>query len=131
MNVISTMNKYAHPELPGVSVYAWDEIRAGEKQEVLVEVEPNGKIPCHKHSVDAHMVIVEGEAEVLFDKKQLNENDLELNKQVVSKGDLVFFKANMTHGFQASDKGLIFLSINGGIVDESDRHWDMYDLLEK
>jgi hypothetical protein len=43
----------------------------------------------------------------------------------VSKGDVVFFEKNVSHGFKASTSGLTFLSQNGGIIDPNTRKWDM------
>lgn len=123
MNVITSMKKCTHPDMPGVAIYAWENIQAGKPQEVVHSI-----IPPHKHSVDAHMIIVSGEAELLFDEDQLRKHDLTLNKRIVSTGDRVYFKAQMTHGFKASEKGLTFLSINGGIVDENPDKWEMFDV---
>lgn len=128
MDTITSMKKFAHPDMPGVSIFARENVQAGQSQEVIVKVEPNEIIPLHKHSVDAHMIIVSGEAEVLFDEKQLSKHDLSMNKKYVSTGDIVYFQENISHGFKASDKGLAFISKNGGIVDMNPDKWDMFDM---
>lgn len=128
MNVVTSMKKCTHPDMPGITVFAWEDIQSSRPQEVVVKVEPGATIPPHKHSVDAHMIIVGGEAEVLFDDDQLREHGMTLSKRIVSSGDVACFKAHMTHGFKASSKGLTFLSINGGIVDENPDKWDIVDV---
>jgi quercetin dioxygenase-like cupin family protein len=124
MNLITSMKKCTHPDMPGVTIYTWENIQSGKPQEVVVNVDPGATIPPHQHSVDAYMIIVSGEAEVLFDEDQLHEHGMTLNKKIASTGDQVYFKAYMMHGFKASQKGLRFLSINGGIVDENSDKWD-------
>ena len=46
---------------------------------------------------------------------------------IVGPGKIVFFEAEMSHGFKALEKGMIFLSINGGIVDNNFSQWDIHD----
>ena len=112
------MNVLRQANLPGVEVYPLgDSVQKGEPQEVLVVVEPQGVIPLHSHSVDAHMYVVAGDAELLSD-------DPELNGQHVKTGTCVFFERLVNHGFRAGKMGLRFLSRNGGIVD-SRGAWDM------
>ena len=87
-------------------------------EELLVEVEPNGEVPLHTHSVDATMIILDGAAKVLSE-------DHDLNGRQVSRGDVVFFEKDRMHGFKASDSGLLFLSRNGGIIGNAGGPWDI------
>ncbi len=116
---ISRMPEFRNPALPGVVVFGMTErIVAGEKQQVLVRLEPGATIPLHTHSVDATMTITAGRAIVLS-------SQAELQGRVVTVGDVVRFVADIPHGFQADETGLAFVSSNGGIVDEDSNSWDM------
>lgn len=116
---ITRMEKVGHDKLPGVAVYMIEPDTTGPvTQEILVEVEPNGDIPLHTHTVDATMIILDGAATVLSE-------DGGLRGQSVSRGDVVCFEKNKRHGFKASGTGLLFLSRNGGIVGEPGRAWDI------
>ena len=125
MNVISDMQRFSHPTIPDITVYAWEDIRSGKPQDILVDVAPDGVVPLHAHTVDAKMIIVSGEASVLFDQDQLHDRGQVLNRETVHQGDIVHFHAGMRHGFRASSQGLTFLSINGGIVDQDPDAWDL------
>ena len=83
MNVVSEMQRFTHPAMPDVTIFAWDDIHSNEPQEILVDVSPDGEVPPHTHSVDARMIIVAGEAEVLFDEEQLARNGQVLNQKIV------------------------------------------------
>lgn len=73
----------------------------------LVEMEANSEIKPHTHRVDAKMFILSGTAKVLSD----DEN----NGKEVNKGDCVYFKKSIPHGFRAGAEGMTFLSVNDGI----------------
>jgi quercetin dioxygenase-like cupin family protein len=119
MNKIHTLPMVYHSGLPGVSVLPLSgRARAGQPQEVLVVVEPNARIPLHRHTTHATMVIVAGSAEVLSESR-------ELDGVPVERGSVVEFEADVAHGFQASACGLTFISKNGGIVDADEKHWDI------
>jgi len=128
MSIVSEMQRFKHPTLPDVTVYAWEDIRSNVPQEILVHVAPSGKVPVHTHAVDAKMVIVGGEADVLFDQDQLDHDGQEIGRKTVRRGDIVDFRSGMTHGFRAHDNGLTFISINGGIVDPDSNEWNMDNL---
>jgi quercetin dioxygenase-like cupin family protein len=118
MATIKKMPRYAHDQLFGTSVLGFGgRASLGTPQEVVVVCEPYAVIQPHRHSVDAEMFVVAGEAEVLS-------SDIELNGKYVSCGDVVCFERDIDHGFKASAKGLVFISRNGGIVDEGG-DWDM------
>lgn len=128
MNIVSDMQRFTHPAMPDVTIYAWEDIRSNKPQEILVSVSPYGRVPAHKHSVDAKMIIVAGKADLLFDEVELASKGQVLNKKTVVQGDIVSFESGMTHGFQAHQEGLSFVSINGGIVDSNPFAWDVSDL---
>jgi quercetin dioxygenase-like cupin family protein len=116
---IARIEKVSHEGLPGVGAYVLQ--AHGEPahlEELLVEVEPNGEVPLHTHSVDATMIILDGTAKVLSE-------DHELNGKQVSRGDVVFFEKERMHGFKAAASGLLFLSRNGGIVGTPGAPWDI------
>lgn len=115
---IGKMRRFEHRELDGTVVYGTStRVTRGANQEVVVVCEPRATIPLHTHSVDAEMLVVAGSGEVLS-------GDEELNGQPVSCGDIVFFEKEIPHGFKAGREGLVFISRNGGIVDDS-RAWDI------
>jgi quercetin dioxygenase-like cupin family protein len=119
MPSIERIERIAHERLPGVAAYLLQ--ARGDSaplEELLVEVEPNGEVPLHSHSVDATMIILDGAAEVLSE-------DHDLNGKQVSRGDVVLFEKDRRHGFKVSDSGLLFLSRNGGIVGKAGRPWDI------
>lgn len=119
MSAISRGEGLKHPGLPGVTVYPFsDAVGRGTPQEVLVEMTPNVTIPLHSHTVDAKMMIVNGEARVLS-------SDPELDGQIVRPGDIVFFERDVAHGFAAFDRGMAFVSRNGGIVATDHNVWDI------
>jgi len=119
MGRIERLQTIRHDQLPGVLVYPLTaNPRAGEPQEVLVQVEPDREIPLHKHSVDAMMYIVGGSGTVLAD-------DPEIRGRAVSRGDVVFFEKEASHGFHAGQDGLVFVSKNGGIVAPENSAWDI------
>lgn len=108
-----------HEGLVGVRIFPLtDGAQKGVPQEVLVDVSPGGLIPLHSHEVDATMIIVGGAGTVLSDDPQINGRSVE-------KCDVVFFEKRVMHGFRASDRGLLFISRNGGIVDEKPEQWDI------
>jgi len=116
---ITRIDRVGHEKLPGVAVYLLEPQHTSTiAQEVLVELEPNGDIPLHSHTVDATMIILNGGATVLSE-------DGDLNGRRISRGDVVFFEKNRRHGFKALESGLLFLSRNGGIVGEPGRPWDI------
>jgi quercetin dioxygenase-like cupin family protein len=116
---IARIERVSHEGLPGVGAYVLQAHGdSAHMEELLVEVEPNGEVPLHTHSVDATMIILNGAAKVLSE-------DHELAGRQVSRGDVVFFEKNRMHGFKASDSGLLFLSRNGGIVGKAGRPWDI------
>lgn len=125
MNIVSDMQSFSHPALPDVTIYAWEDVRNGQPQEILVDVAPGGTVPMHTHTVDAKMIIVAGEADVLFDPRELDANGQVLNRETVHQGDIVYFHAGMQHGFRASSQGLKFISVNGGIIDKEPNTWDI------
>jgi len=117
MPSVSTISSVVNPSLPGVRIIPVSgPLKAGAPQTVLVEVEPDGSVPLHSHTVDAEMIIVAGSGWVCS-------TDL-TNGRYVSPGYLVFFEADKPHGFLAGSEGLSFISVNGGIVDEDTDHWD-------
>jgi quercetin dioxygenase-like cupin family protein len=119
MSRISRSEPLTHPRLPGVTVFAFTEdLHRGAPQEVLVEMAPGSEIPLHSHAVDATMLVVDGEARVLS-------SDPQLHGQTVHRGDVVFFERDVNHGFVASDRGMVFVSNNGGIVVQDSGAWDM------
>lgn len=119
MGRITELQPVVHDSLPGVVVYPLDgDAEVGELQEVLVDVEPNGTIPLHRHQVDATMVILAGEGKVLS-------SDAQINGQLVGKGKVVFFERHVLHGFEAGPDGLLFISKNGGIVSSRGEPWDI------
>jgi len=119
MPQISELSTLHHGKLEGVLVYPLsDGLRAGSPQEVLVDVEPSGTIPLHRHEVSATMIIVAGSGRVLS-------ADCHLNGQEVRRGNVVFFEREILHGFEAGLDGLVFISRNGGIVAESEQEWDI------
>lgn len=107
-----------HPSLPGVRItpLGSQRLQRGIPQSVLVRVDPGAEIPLHAHKVDAHMDIVTGTATILS-------NDDDSGKQV-EDGHHWLFEAGGMHGFRAGPGGLVFVSTNGGIVDE-DGEWDI------
>ena len=118
MGLIRNMARLQHSQLDGTDVYKMDDIaKTGVPQEVLVVCKPRAVINPHTHAVDAEMFIVGGSARVLSD-------DPSLNGQTVTAGEVVFFEKDVPHGFEALDSGLVFVSRNGGIVDE-EAQWDM------
>jgi quercetin dioxygenase-like cupin family protein len=119
MSRITHMKPFSHEGLPDVTAYALTaNLQAGKAQDLLVQVNPGGQVPLHSHSVDATMFIVDGEAIVISD-------DESLNGQTVHRGDVVDFERNIRHGFKASPLGLLFVSRNGGIIDEGSNAWDI------
>jgi quercetin dioxygenase-like cupin family protein len=119
MGTIINATLLKHEKLPNVTVYSWGEApQVGVEQEVLVEIASGAAIPLHRHSVDARMTIVAGEGVVLSE-------DRSLQGRKVKKGDVVFFEADIAHGFEASTSGLTFVSKNGGIVDINAIQWDI------
>jgi quercetin dioxygenase-like cupin family protein len=105
--------------LPRVKIFPVNgELRAGFPQTVLVQIEPEGRIPLHSHTVAAEMVIVAGSGWVCSAD--------DMNNRPVSPGCRVFFEADKPHGFHAGDEGLSFVSVNAGIVDDRPEQWD-YD----
>lgn len=119
MSAISRGEGLNHPRLPGVTVYPFsDALSRGTPQEVLVEITANVSIPLHSHTVDARMMIVNGEARVLS-------SDPNLHGQIVRPGDVVFFERDVDHGFAALDHGMAFVSRNGGIVAPDHDAWDI------
>lgn len=118
MGLIRKMACLRQEQFAGTEVYQMDaHVRAGVAQEVLVVCKPYAIIKSHKHSVDAEMFIVGGSARVLSE-------DASLNGSVVKPGEVVFFEKHIRHGFEALDGGLVFVSRNGGIVDEEGA-WDV------
>lgn len=118
MGYVEQMVQMPHEQLVGTAVYRMDSTaKAGVPQEVLVVCEPRAVIPPHTHNVDAEMFVVAGSAKVIS-------SDDAINGRIVQRGDIVFFERHVTHGFEALDAGLIFVSRNGGIVDE-DGDWDI------
>ena len=121
MPSVQTVHPLEHFDLPGVTIFAMSSpVVSGDKQQVLVVVDPLAEIPLHCHSVDAEMFIVAGRGIVLS-------ND-QTDGRLVKAGDQVVFERNAAHGFRAGDKGLSFVSTNGGIVDTNPDCWDI-DLL--
>jgi quercetin dioxygenase-like cupin family protein len=119
MPAIEHLSSFQHDGLPGVRVFpVTASLAAGHPQEVLVEVDGDGTIPLHTHSVDAKMVIVAGSGCVLSAQSQLN-------GVPVRRGDVVRFEKDIAHGFEAGPDGLVFLSVNGGIVDSRSENWDI------
>jgi quercetin dioxygenase-like cupin family protein len=119
MSTIVHSKPISHGSLLGVTVYPFSaRLERSVPQDVLVAVEPGATIPLHSHSVDASMLIVDGEGLVLS-------SDPALHGQVVRRGDLVYFERNVDHGFKAADVGLTFLSRNGGIVTRDEAGWDI------
>ena len=119
MPTVSTIAPLTHPSLPGIKIFPMNgELRAGIPQTVLVQIEPEGRIPLHSHTVDAEMVIVAGGGWVCSVD--------DINDRPVLPGCRVFFEADKLHGFYAGNEGLSFVSANGGIVDEQPEEWD-YD----
>ena len=119
MSTILHSEPLSYGKLPGVTIYPFSpRLERNVPQDVLVELRPNSTIPLHSHSVDASMLIVDGEGVVLS-------SDPGLDGQVVRRGDLVFFERNVDHGFKASVGGLTFLSRNGGIVTRNEEGWDI------
>lgn len=116
---IARIERISHEGLPGVGAYVLQAHGGPARlEELLVEVEPNGEVPLHTHSVDATMIILDGAAKVLSE-------DHDLNGRQVSRGDVVFFEKDRMHGFKASDSGLLFLSRNGGIIGNAGGPWDI------
>jgi quercetin dioxygenase-like cupin family protein len=119
MSSIRQMSRLRHETLDGTEVFVMDsQAEAGVPQEVLVKCRPHATIERHTHSVDAEMFIVGGSARVLS-------SDPRIHGSVVTPGQVVFFEKNVPHGFEALDGGLVFVSRNGGIVDET-KPWDMH-----
>ena len=119
MREISHNQPLTHPGLPGVTIFPFTkDLHRGAQQEVLVEMSPGCEIPLHSHAVDATMLIVDGEARLLS-------SDPHLHGQLVHRGDVVFFERDVNHGFVASDRGMAFVSNNGGIVVHDSGAWDI------
>ena len=117
--MITQTTALAHPELPGVQIFPFEDApKRGLPQSVLVVMEPGATIPPHTHMVEAVMHPVAGSATVLA-----AEDDSD-NGRVVCAGFCVRFAALGLHGFQAGDEGFSFVSVNGGIVD-NDGDWDI------
>src|SRR3989344_8368301 len=117
MHQVSKLEVLTSPSLPGVRIFAISGApKAGVAQSVLVEVEPDGSIPLHSHTVDAEMIIVGGSGWVCSTDAT--------NGRHVSPGFRVFYEKDKPHGFRAGNDGLSFVSINGGIVDEVPDKWD-------
>ena len=117
MPQVSQLKVLTSPSLPGVRIFAISGApKAGVAQSVLVEVEPDGSIPLHSHTVDAEMIIVGGSGWVCSTDAT--------NGRHVSPGFRVFYEKERPHGFRAGKEGLSFISNNGGIVDEDPKKWD-------
>lgn len=117
--MITAVAPLMHPGLQGVLVFPLDDNpKKDQPQQVLVVCAPNVQIPFHNHSQDASMFVVSGEARV-------RAKDAELDDQLVTIGDRVFFKKNQSHGFQVGAGGMSFLSTNGGIVDTDPINWNI------
>ncbi len=117
--VVRSTGKLSHPSLPGVlitKIGAEAAVR-GKSQKELVEIEPNGLIPLHTHTVDAMMIIVAGNGWTCCTDGT--------DGTPVSSGDCIFFEAEQLHGFRAGEEGLSFMTVNGGIVDENPANWDI------
>ena len=103
--MISSLPIVRSETLPGVGLQY---LQSGPTAEqVLVTLEPSGKIPLHTHKVDARMYIVAGVARVLSTD--------EYNGHQVGPGECVLFRKDLPHGFEAGPEGLTFLSCNDGI----------------
>ena len=119
VTMITESEIITHPALPGVTIRPLDgELKAGMRQQILVQVEPGVEIPLHRHDVDASMFVVAGSAKVLA-------SDPGMNDRAVSIGSCVFFERLRDHGFVAGPDGLSFISTNDGIVDTDPEHWDI------
>lgn len=116
--MIQAVTSTPHPRLPGVQVFPLgdSQMATGERQNVLVVMEPGAKIPLHAHTCGAIMDPVAGSAVVLSDDE---DNGVE-----VALGQRVHFMAGGLHGFQAGEGGFSFVSTNGGIVDQNG-DWDI------
>ena len=120
--VISTLKPLKLSELSGVTIYPLhgQKLRRGVPQEVLVVVEPNGRIPLHSHETDAYMTITGGSGIVLS-------TEPEGNLVEVKPGNCVFYEKFKMHGFRAGPQGLAFISRNGGIVAEKGQSDIVFD----
>lgn len=118
MSRIGRMEVLKYEGLRGTEVFKMcAQLKAGTPQEVLVVCEPGAIIEEHTHAVDAEMFIVAGRGRV-------RSADRILNGKIVGPGDIVFFEKNVSHGFDALESGLSFVSRNGGIVDQHGT-WDI------
>ncbi|MBI1300849.1 MAG: cupin domain-containing protein [Alphaproteobacteria bacterium] len=117
--MITRAREFNNSALPGVKILplGQDTLKAGEPQTISVTLEPGATIPLHTHSSDARMTILSGNAIVLSDNED--------NGREVGPGDCVLFAKDKPHGFEAGTEGLVFVSENGGIVDQEPQNWDI------
>lgn len=124
-SVLESAKSTNYHAMPGVKISSWSKPSRGEPQKLFIEAEPGSEIPLHTHSVDAEMLVVDGQAELLFDQQQLSDLDIQLDRIQVGAGDRILFKANLSHGFKVGPKGLKFVSINDGIAAPEADQWDI------
>lgn len=116
--VITQINPLTHEKMEGVQIFPIGECVQGKPQEAIVEMKPFAVISAHSHHVDAEMYIAAGSGTVISANPQFNGVEVRV-------GDRVSFKRDEEHGFMAGVLGLVFITINGGILDPVPGKWDI------